>query len=245
MLTTGITVEPVYRRSCSFAGMASIGERIKQRREELRLSQSAVGKAAGGLAYQTIQDLESGASKGSKHLVAIARALGVKPQWLEKGDGEMLESPTPVIGKDAVTSPEINLQAMPRDVPILGAASCGDDGMFELNGQTVDYAKRLPQIMGAKDVYVLYVQGESMAPWRKNGGKVYVDPHKPVSVGDHIVVQLMPEGPDATPAAYIKCLVRRTAEYLFLQQYNPNEERKFSMKKVKAIHRIMEWDELV
>jgi transcriptional regulator with XRE-family HTH domain len=69
--------------------MSSIGERVKQRRTALKMSQSSVAKAAGGLAYQTIQDLENGPSKSSKHLVAIARALKVDPHWLETGEGAM------------------------------------------------------------------------------------------------------------------------------------------------------------
>lgn len=234
-----------YRQTCSFAGMSSIGERIKQRREELRLSQSAVGKAAGGLAYQTIQDLENGTSKGSKHLNAIARALGVNPHWLETGDGPMAVAMKEISAAQKVTTSEINVQAMPRDVPILGGASCGEDGMFELNGQTLGFAKRTPQIMGARDVYALYVRGESMVPWRENGGLVYVHPHQPVKINDYVVVQLLPELPDATPAAYIKRLVRRTAEHLVLQQFNPRSELRLPAKKVKAVHRIMDWDELL
>jgi transcriptional regulator with XRE-family HTH domain len=70
--------------------MSSIGERVKQRRTALKMSQSSVAKAAGGLAYQTIQDLENGPSKELEAPGGYrARALKVDPHWLETGEGTM------------------------------------------------------------------------------------------------------------------------------------------------------------
>ena len=40
---------------------------------------------SGAISYQTIQQLEAGG--GTKHLVAIARALGVSAEWLQDGSG--------------------------------------------------------------------------------------------------------------------------------------------------------------
>jgi len=51
----------------------------------LGLSQQALANTA-GVSQGLIGQIEAGINKGSKHVVAIARALGVSPDWLEGGD---------------------------------------------------------------------------------------------------------------------------------------------------------------
>ena len=63
----------------------SLGERVKERRRALSLSQPQLAKKVGGITYQAIQQLENGG--GSRHLVGIARALGVTAEWLQDGHG--------------------------------------------------------------------------------------------------------------------------------------------------------------
>ena len=53
----------------------TLGDRVRERRRELGLSQPQLAKKVGGITYQAIQQLENGG--GSRHLVGIARALGV------------------------------------------------------------------------------------------------------------------------------------------------------------------------
>src|SRR6185312_4989857 len=86
VMSTGISVENLNRASCTLPGMSRIGLRIKAVRAEKGLSLEAVATRV-GVRYQTIQDLENGASQGSKHLLKIAGALGVRPHWLETGLG--------------------------------------------------------------------------------------------------------------------------------------------------------------
>lgn len=177
----------------------------------------------------------------------------VNLDWLVTGKGAMKRiaaatasdtNPGVDITKPVTTS-DINLSTMPRDVPILGSGSCGEDGLFELNGQTLDHAKRPPRLIGVKDAYALWVTGLSMAPWRRHGELVYVHPHQPINVGDFVVVQLKPERSDGLIGAYIKELTRRTAKELRLKQYNPAEEITIPMSKVGALHRIVDWSELM
>lgn len=61
---------------------AEIGRRIKQRRDQMGLSQIAVGKAA-GVSQQQIGKYESGADHANfERLASIARALDVQPGYL-------------------------------------------------------------------------------------------------------------------------------------------------------------------
>lgn len=229
--------------------MQTYGARVRLAREHAKMSQGQLGKALGGLKQPSILAIEKRDTK-SKYTLEIAKITGVRADWLETGEGRMLDDklsvnkPSSFIEKP-LTSPDINVQQMLQDVPILGGASCGDDGLFELNGQVLGYARRPPRLVGVKDIYALYVYGDSMVPWREPRSLVYVHPHQPVQVGDYVVVQLHPEKGTQTPRAYIKRLVRRTADALRLLQYNPHEELSLPMKRVKTVHRVMDWSELL
>lgn len=67
----------------------SLGARIKHERESKRprMSQAALGKLV-GMDQSGISDLETNPLATTKKVVAIAKALGVRPEWLETGRGE-------------------------------------------------------------------------------------------------------------------------------------------------------------
>lgn len=227
----------------------SLGERLFVLRGVRLRSLQDIAKAT-GMSWQTVQDLESGRSKGSKNIVQIARYLESEPEWIIDGSGENpLATPgalndVPDMLRNAPTT-DLNIQAMPRDFPVRGGALCGEDGLFEMNGQTLDYVRRPPRLMGVKDAYAVYSMGECMVPWREHGSLVYVHPHQPVKIGDYVVVQMLQEGEGGPIPAYLKRLVRRTATNLVLHQYNPAKDITLPTKKVGAIHRVMDWDELM
>ncbi|WP_431644620.1 helix-turn-helix domain-containing protein [Enterobacter asburiae] len=65
--------------------METISQRIKQKREEMNLSQDQLAKLA-GMRQQSLQAIESGATKRPRYLVELANALNCKPEWLLFGD---------------------------------------------------------------------------------------------------------------------------------------------------------------
>src|SRR6185369_10043232 len=107
-----------HRYSCRVLRMKStaktVGDRVKERRAALGLSQPQLAKRVGGITYQAIQQLEQGG--GTKHLVSIARALGVTAEWLQDGHG-----PAPARPASARSAP-------PERLKVLGMAQCGPDG---------------------------------------------------------------------------------------------------------------------
>ena len=107
----------------------SIGDRVKERRRALGLSQPQLAKKVGGITYQAIQQLEGGG--GSRHLVGIARALGVTAEWLQDGVG-----PTPP--KLAAARP-----GAAEKLKVLGMAECGADGWSLWNGDVIDLIDQL------------------------------------------------------------------------------------------------------
>lgn len=64
--------------------METISERLKQKRSELNLTQAELAKKA-GIKQQSIQQIESGATKRPRFLFEIASALHCDPSWLQYG----------------------------------------------------------------------------------------------------------------------------------------------------------------
>jgi transcriptional regulator with XRE-family HTH domain len=65
--------------------MTSVGERIKQRRQELGLSQDALAQRA-GISKSFLSDLETGKrSVGAETLLDLGRAMGVSLDFLMTG----------------------------------------------------------------------------------------------------------------------------------------------------------------
>jgi phage repressor protein C with HTH and peptisase S24 domain len=230
--------------------MQTYGQRVRVAREHAGLSQAQLGKAIGGLKQPSVLAIEKRDTK-SKYTLEIAKITGVRAEWLETGEGKMLPEKLPITKNQTdeqqkpLITRDINIYQMLQDIPILGGGACGEDGLFELNGEILGFARRPPSLVGIKDVYAIYVYGESMIPWREPRDLVYVHPHQPIHVKDYVVVQLHPERGTQTSKVYIKRLVRRTADSLRLQQYNPAEEITLPMKRVKALHRVMDWSELL
>jgi len=220
--------------------MASFGEKVSLRREALGLSLPALGKAT-GLSYQAIQQIEDGTSKTSRKLLDLAKALQVPADWLMSDD----DTPPPPLPAGVAATSELSIQQMPRDLEVLGGALCGEDGLFEFNGTVLDHVRRPPRLMSVKGAYAVYVDGECMSPWREHGDLVYVHPHVPVKIADYVVVQLHPQSDGGPRPAYIKRLVRRTSTSLHLLQYNPRKELQIPAKRVGAIHKIIDWSELM
>jgi len=67
--------------------MTFIGKRVKERREELGMSQSVLAKRI-GVSGPSLSQLESGKIKRSRRINKLAAALKVTPEWLEGGAEE-------------------------------------------------------------------------------------------------------------------------------------------------------------
>lgn len=134
---------------------------------------------------------------------------------------------------------------MPKDVPVYGTAYGGQGGDFELNGQLIDHARRPPSIASSKTVFCVYVQGDSMAPWRQPGELVYLNPDRPARPGDYVVVELQGKRGEPAPAL-LKRLVAVSGSTITLEQFNPpSKDIKVERRQVKRIIRVIDWMELL
>ncbi len=137
--------------------------------------------------------------------------------------------------------------ALPRDVPVLGTSRGGKaegPGDFELNGDVVDFARRPPGIGQLRDVFALYVVGESMTPWRQPGDLVYCTRTRHPRPGDYVVVELQADEGEPQ-AALLKRLVGLRGQRLVLEQYHPREELKIEQSRVRQLYRVIDWPELL
>lgn len=233
--------------------MAGIDKRTKALREQFGLSQSEMARRCGEKP-QTIQKLEAGTVQRPRYILELAKVLKTTPDWLLKGTGEKPRNLPQIKTFDsgqesAVKSPQPPvslppLEEMPRDVPVLGTARGGSRGAFELNhGDPIDFVRRPPGISGAKDVYCIYVEGNSMTPRFQEGELVYVHPGRKIKVGDFVIIEQKDSG-DKPAKAFIKKLKRRTETKLVLQQFNPTAVIEMPMKTIKSLHLILTMNDL-
>lgn len=69
--------------------METFAQRVRARRDALKLNQSQVAKLA-GLKQPDISKIELGAIQKTTEILALARALQCNPDWLATGEGQML-----------------------------------------------------------------------------------------------------------------------------------------------------------
>lgn len=85
-------------------------ERLRVARNHAKLTQVKLGQLS-GVTQQTINKLETGKSKSTSAVVAMATACGVRAEWLSREDGPMLRS---TIADDAEI---LRLAAMIHSLP--------------------------------------------------------------------------------------------------------------------------------
>ena len=238
----------------------TIGQRLQQLVERAGLTRSEFARLAG---YKTPSGVQAILSDDYNPR-ALNSSIAHRIADALEGKGEPPIAAAEVLALtgypiEFVAMPEIpTLKGQPKDVPIYGTALAADlafddngDGspveqtLFEM-GEVITYARRPPGIAADMKVYALYVSGSSMDPRYRPGDPLFVDPRKPPSIGDDVVVQLIGTQDDEPQivAGLIKTLVRRTGSHIELEQYNPQTRFRVPMDRVAHIHRVIPTNEL-
>jgi phage repressor protein C with HTH and peptisase S24 domain len=216
----------------------------------LKISRPAVGQWESG---------DTGPDRD--RLPALARLLRVDLGALTNGelvlldqdvsegaaDSEALPTPaTNVVEHQDQAAVDVSAFKGPRNVPVYGTGSGGNGGDFSFNGQLIDYAPRPPGIANRKDVYVVYLVGDSISPAYEDGTPIYVDPHRRPQPRDYVVVELRGERQGEPGPAFVKRLVARGAGKLKLEQHNPSGPLDpIDESEVVRVHRVIPWLELI
>lgn len=214
----------------------NLKERIKNSRIAAKMTQEELAKAV-GKTRNAVTQWESGASRPRLNtLEVIAEALNVSIDWLLTGNTPNVAGAETTRTSSKMSDVKFNnstlppRQYMPQDVPVVGTAACNtDNGLFKLDSSIIDYVHRPPALLMTKDIYALYVEGDTMEPRFKAGDLVFVHPNKPVRIGDSVVVQIA-KTIDEPIKAMIAVLAKRTSHEVFLQKYIPDKIISFDKK---------------
>jgi phage repressor protein C with HTH and peptisase S24 domain len=171
-----------------------------------------------------------------------AAELPVVAAYLEADPPALLaRMPHPAPGRTAQARAQTSQAAGARNLPVMGTAVAGSDGIFLMNGEIHDFIERPPSLQGVTGAYAVYVADTSMVPRYFPGETLHVHPGRAVTQGDDtfVVVQLRPDAEGEPPRALVKQFVRRTAAEVVLRQFNPAGELVFPADAVASLHLII------
>lgn len=139
-----------------------------------------------------------------------------------------------------------------NDLPVVGTA-LGHTLHFGENEISVDqmtvdhqdivmHIQRPPALAGVDKAYAVYIEGDSMYPRFKQGELAVVDPRRKAQIGDDVIVQLVDDPDDdgncRVACVLVKELVRRSASWIELRQFNPDTVFRVAATRILSIHRI-------
>ena len=217
--------------------METLAKRLADAMKSAGLNQPGLARAAtkpnAPVSQQVVHHLLSSRNTSSKHLPAIAEALGVSLDWLARG-GEQTQTLRRTPAKSAP-----NGGAAPDRLPVLGMAECGPDGWSMWNGDVIDSIPRPSNLFGAPKAYAVYIVGDSMEPRYYSGELAHIHPGKPVTIGAFVLVQVRPDHDGDAPKAVVKRLIKRSATRIVLEQYNPPKKFEIKSDDIVSIHRVV------
>lgn len=141
----------------------TIGERIKKKREELKLSQEQLAEIMGYKSKTSIHKAEQGITDlPQSKIIEFARALKTTPAYLMGWEENSEKANAVLLDKSQFIS-----------VPVYGKASAGNG---YINMETVLYNKLIHINGYSRDSFLIEVSGDSMEPTILDGEFVLVDP---------------------------------------------------------------------
>lgn len=194
----------------------AIGEKIKEFRTAMGISQSELARRA-GISQPTILALESGEQASTKKLPQIAAALGRAVTDLDESYSTGFYRPPPTFLGES-------------DLPVFSAAE-GGKGEMVVSTDPIELVPRPWYLKNVKEGYAVLVTGESMEPRYSPGEIIVVNPKAVLIRGKDVLVTTPREGGDFR--AMIKSYVGQTPDSWKLRQLRPppGEKEEFSAAK--------------
>jgi SOS-response transcriptional repressor LexA len=221
-----------------------LNSRLKQVIENKGLSLDAASRQA-GMERSYFSKLFDGAIGHPRidTVRKIAQGLGVSPDWLMNGVGD-LPPPVDVRNHGPGSTPLMpHRDEMPNDMPVMGTAAGNHlRGAFKLGSDAVDYVRRPPALMRNKDAYALYVEGSSMEPQFFSGDLIFVNPNRPARLGDVVVIQLIDD--DGGVEGTLGIFKKRTETSVVIGKRNPAADVEIKRTARMEIHKVLSNNEL-
>ena len=233
--------------------------RVQERLTALGKTKRGVSLAIGAHAgwVRDLFDEERFSVPGATRLRALAAELETTTEYLL---GEA-DTPHPVRSEVGVSDVPIDWKGPAparQGIPLVGTGDCADLQVCTQSGEMVEierasfdpdyhvrYLARPPALRDTRDLYAIYFHGESMVPRFEPGEVGIVDPRRPVSVGDYVLVQLRDGESEEVASVLVKRLVRNSASVITLEQFNPALTFDIPQRRVKRMHRIVPQTELL
>ena len=156
--------------------MQTLADRIRIELSKKRLSQQWLAEQV-GVSQQAIAKVVNGDTKSPKNIVEIATALGVDVNWLKTGEGEPNSDYIRVV---SMYEPKVENTIR---VEILDIEASAGNGSFLTRTEQgllaqefdLDFFRRQFGRTDAKNLKIIAVKGDSMAPTLESGDLLYVD----------------------------------------------------------------------
>lgn len=125
----------------------------------------------------------------------------------------------------------------PTMVPVFATTEAAPDGAFLWSDDPVDFLPRPASLKSARNVYALYMAGETMVPRYEPGQPIFMHPGRPVPGGAYVVLRT--KAPDGRPLGYVRRFVKATAAKVIVEQLNPPKQSEFKLSDVTRMDRIV------
>lgn len=156
--------------------MKTLSDRLRYLLKVNELTEDALAKKV-NVSQQAINYVLNGKTRSPKNILEIATALGVNAHWLKTGEGE----------RDADVVRVVNLQEPIGEntirIEILDVEASAGNGAFLTRSEQgllaqefdLDFFRRQFERTDAKNLKIIAVKGDSMAPTLESGDLLYVD----------------------------------------------------------------------
>lgn len=173
--------------SLSKIAYMSIHTRIKSQRAVSGMTQEALAKLLGVNRVSVSQWERGDTSPKGDNLINLAKALGVRPEWLLFGEDSGISEST------AAGYRNVEPAVIPQGgrVPILSYVQAGN--WREMCEQASTFDGNVEYVTASVDIgpcgFGLWLRGNSMSPQFNEGDLVIVDPDEPPRPGDFVVAK--------------------------------------------------------
>lgn len=151
----------------------TLGQRIRTRRKELKLTQQQIAKAIKGVSNVAISQWESDITKpNAENIFDLAIALECDLTWLLKGEGPISKARPATQG---------------TRIPIISYVQAGQWTEICDRLDTSGYEYLITDLDISECGFALEIIGDSMIPDFQEGDYVIIDPKEPPSTGEFVV----------------------------------------------------------
>ena len=156
--------------------MKTLADRVRVELSKKRVSQQWLAEQV-GVSQQAIAKVVNGETKSPKNILEIATALNVDPHWLKTGEGDPDSDFVRVVNlHDPAAANTVRVE-------ILDIEASAGNGTFLTRAEQgllaqefdLDFFRRQFGRTDAKNLKIIAVKGDSMAPTLESGDLLYVD----------------------------------------------------------------------